>query len=63
MERARKLRGALAAPLTLIVGIALVYSGWQSAPGREEIVALGVALTIVALVGFAVLFLTRTVRH
>jgi TRAP-type C4-dicarboxylate transport system permease small subunit len=46
----RRLFGTLVALTIIVAGGALIYSGWQSKPGREEILALGIGMTIGGLV-------------
>jgi TRAP-type C4-dicarboxylate transport system permease small subunit len=46
----RRLLGTLVALVTIVVGGVLIYSGWQSKPGREEVLSLGIAMTIGGLV-------------
>ena len=36
--------------IALGVGSALIYSGWQAAPGREELLALGLTMVLIALI-------------
>jgi hypothetical protein len=38
-------------------GSALIYSGWQAAPGREELLALGFTLVLFALVLLSLCYL------
>ena len=35
--------------IALGAGTALIYSGWQREPGREELIALGFTIVIAAL--------------
>jgi hypothetical protein len=49
-KRTRRLFGTLAALVVIVAGGVLIYSGWQSKPGREEILALGVGMTIGGLI-------------
>jgi hypothetical protein len=46
----RRLFGTLVALVIIVAGGALIYSGWQSKPGREDILALGIAMTVGGLV-------------
>ena len=46
----RRLLGTFVALVIMLAGGALIYSGWQSKPGREEILALGIGMTIGGLV-------------
>jgi TRAP-type C4-dicarboxylate transport system permease small subunit len=46
----RRLFGTLVALLIIVAGGVLIYSGWQSKPGREEVLALGIAMTVGGLV-------------
>ena len=39
------------------VGSALIYSGWQAAPGREELLALGFTMVLIALVVLSLRYL------
>ena len=43
--------------LALGVGSALIYSGWQAAPGREELLALGFTMVLIALVVLSLRYL------
>ena len=49
-KSARRLFGTLVALLIIVAGGVLIYSGWQSKPGREELLALGIVITIGGLV-------------
>jgi divalent metal cation (Fe/Co/Zn/Cd) transporter len=49
-KHTRRLFGTFAALVVMLAGGVLVYSGWQSKPGREEILALGIVITIGGLV-------------
>jgi TRAP-type C4-dicarboxylate transport system permease small subunit len=49
-KRTRRLFGTLVALAIIVAGGVLIYSGWQSKPGREEILALGITMTIGGLV-------------
>jgi hypothetical protein len=42
----QRLFGTLVALATIVVGGVLIYSGWQSKLGREEVLSLGIAMTI-----------------
>ena len=46
----RRLFGTLVALIIIAAGGALIYSGWQGKPGREEFLALGIGMTIGGLV-------------
>jgi divalent metal cation (Fe/Co/Zn/Cd) transporter len=46
----RRLFGTLVALLIIVAGGVLIYSGWQSKPGREEILSLGIVITVGGLV-------------
>jgi divalent metal cation (Fe/Co/Zn/Cd) transporter len=46
----RRLFGTLVALIIIVAGGALIYSGWQSKPGREEVLALGIVMTIGGLI-------------
>ena len=46
----RRLFGTFVALVIIVAGVVLIYSGWQSKPGREEILALGIGMTIGGLV-------------
>ena len=46
----QRLFGTLVALVIIVAGGALIYSGWQSKPGREDILALGIAMTVGGLV-------------
>jgi hypothetical protein len=43
--------------IALGVGSALIYSGWQAAPGREELLALGFTMVLIALVVLSLRYL------
>jgi hypothetical protein len=49
-KRTRRLFGTFVALDIMLAGGALIYSGWQSKPGREEILALGIGMAIGGLV-------------
>lgn len=49
-KRTRRLFGTLVALVVIVAGGVLIYSGWQSKPGREEILALGITMTVGGLV-------------
>ena len=49
-KRTRRLFGTFVALVIMLAGGVLIYSGWQSKPGREEILALGIGMTIGGLV-------------
>jgi len=44
------MRELIAPLLALTAGCALVYSGWQSTPGGEELLTLGIMLALSGLV-------------
>jgi TRAP-type C4-dicarboxylate transport system permease small subunit len=46
----RRLFGTLVALVIIVAGGVLIYSGWQSKPGREGVLALGIGMTIGGLV-------------
>jgi hypothetical protein len=47
------MRELIAPLLALTSGCALVYSGWQSTPGGEELLTLGIMLVLGGLVVLA----------
>ena len=49
-KRTRRLFGTFVALVIMLAGGVLIYSGWQSKPGREEILALGIGMTIGGLI-------------
>jgi hypothetical protein len=46
----------LAVLIAVVAGLALIYTGWQSKPGREFALALGLFLVLGALLRFAIWF-------
>ena len=49
-KRTRRLFGTFVALVIMLAGGVLIYSGWQSKPGREEVLALGIGMTIGGLI-------------
>jgi hypothetical protein len=45
-----RLFGTFVALVIMLAGGVLIYTGWQSKPGREEILALGIVMTIGGLI-------------